>query len=208
MAQVRESRFGTGLEIREEKQDGSIGTITGYAAVFNQPSQDLGGFVETIRAGAFGKSLSRGDDIRALVGHDTALIIGRRSAKTLEIGEDEKGLWVRIHMPDTTLGRDTLTSVKRRDLTGQSFAFETVEDQWTKETKESVSLWKRELIEANLFEISIVSFPAYEQTSADARSVGKTLLEEAAKRFGEVKLGDRDRRIAVAKRRMDLWTGM
>lgn len=206
MKQLRESRFGSGLEIRDDKQDGSVGTITGYAAVFASPSQDLGGFVETIRAGAFGKSLNRGDDIRALVGHDTSLILGRRSAKTLEIGEDEKGLWVRIHMPDTQLGRDTLTSVKRRDLTGQSFAFETVEDEWRKETKDGVSVWKRDLIEVNLFEISIVSFPAYEQTSADARSVGQALLDDAVKRFDAARHAHRDRRIGAAKRRMDLWT--
>ena len=184
-----ERRFFAGLQLREldKPQDGRIATLGGYAAVFGVLSEDLGGFREFIRKGAFADSLGRGDDIRALVGHDTTLIIGRRSAKTLDVAEDEKGLKVEISVPDTTAGRDLVVSVKRSDLTGMSFGFATVQDGWTRENKAGDILYRRELIKVDLFEISAVAFPAYEQTSVEARGDVRSLkdiLRDGVRRVG------------------------
>ena len=212
-----ERRFFAGLEIREgegDKKDGRIATLTGYAAVFNQLSEDLGGFREFIRAGAFKDSLTRGDDIRALVDHDSGRIIGRRSAKTLEIREDDKGLLVDIAVPDTSSGRDVVVSVKRGDLTGMSFGFATKKDEWRKEKLDNGDIVRRrELVAVDLFEVSAVAFPAYPQTAVEARDCrsAKEVLEEGIKRLGtdapaDPALETTRRTIALYQARRALWT--
>ena len=208
-----ERRFAKGLQLREldKPQDGRIATLGGYAAVFNSLSEDLWGFREFIRKGAFADSLGRGDDVRALVGHDTTLISGRRSAKMLDIAEDDKGLKVEISVPDTTAGRDLVVSVKRGDLTGMSFGFEVVDDQWTPGTKDGKSDYRRELIKVNLFEVSAVAFPAYADTSVEARGDVRSLkdiLRDGVRRAGmdAPTRARRDRLIAAYRTRAALWT--
>src|SRR5688572_28560293 len=92
----------------------SARTLSGHAAVFDSPSEDLGGFVEYVRRGAFADSLksNRADPV-ALVGHVGHLILGRRSAGTLPLEEDERGLAFKIILPETTTGNDIYTSVER-----------------------------------------------------------------------------------------------
>lgn len=198
---TREQRFFSGLEVREEKGPDTIGTITGYAAVFDKWSQDLGYFREKIRKGAFAKCLAAGTDVRALVGHDSRLIIGRRSAGTLKLLEDERGLKVEISVPDTTAGRDVLTSVRRKDLTGMSFAFDVQEDEWAHRTENGEQINERELIEVIISEVSVVAFPAYEETVAEARELcsPKKVLEDARARLGTDAKAARDKQIARAK---------
>ncbi|QQS08683.1 MAG: HK97 family phage prohead protease [Phycisphaerales bacterium] len=211
-----ERRFHAGVELREagDAKDGRIATLQGYAALFDSKSEDLGGFVETIRAGAFKTSLDRGDDIRALVGHNTDLVIGRRTAKTLDISEDKKGLKVEIAVPDTSAGRDLVVSVKRGDITGMSFGFATVEDEWTRKTENARTVYFRELIEVDLFEVSAVAFPAYPETSVEARNTdrsAKDILEEGIRRLGKDaghgSFRRRDRLISAYRTRVALWTG-
>lgn len=175
---AREVRACKGLEIRESKQDGVIGVLAGYAATFNQRSEVMYDFVEIVKHGAFKRSLDSGEDVRALAHHQSAGIIGRRSAKTLRVSEDAKGLAIEVDVPDTTVGRDLLTLVKRGDITGMSFGFQTVEDKWSWEQAQGQpKLYVRELIDVDLFEVSAVTWPAYPSTSVEARS-----LEEFAKR--------------------------
>lgn len=209
---IIERRFVTGLEVREAApgDKGSIGTLTGYAAVFGVESVDLGGFREVIRKGAFKASLSRGDDVRALADHKASDVLGRRSANTLEVEEDDKGLKVTIHLPDTNAGRDTLASVKRGDKSGMSFGFNTVNDEWTRNTVDGAVVYKRELIDADLHEVSVVTWPAYQDTQVEARAVTAEVLAAAkAKLEANAKkpdLAERTRKIEMARRRMDLWT--
>lgn len=175
----REIRIHQGITVRDagDAKDGRIGTIEGYGAVFNQWSEELGYFREKIRAGAFAESLKRGDDIRAFGHHRSDQIIGRRSAGTLKLAEDEKGLKVEIAIPDTTAGRDTLISVKRGDLTGMSFGFNVVDDEWSRQTEGGKTIYSRELIRVDLHEVSVVSFPAYPGTSVEARSMDEIAKE-------------------------------
>lgn len=207
-----ERRFVTGLEVREAApgDKNSIGTLTGYAALFGVESVDLGGFVETIRKGAFKVSLDRGDDVRALADHEACDVLGRRSVGTLEIAEDDKGLKVTIHLPDTTAGRDTLASVKRGDKSGMSFGFNTVNDEWTRNTIDGKVVYKRDLIDADLYEVSVVTWPAYEETLVEARSITAEQLAAAKLKLEanatKPDLTEQKRHIEMSKRRMDLWT--
>lgn len=167
-AERREIRDSVeGIEFREaEPGSSSIGTLVGYAAVFDKYSCDLGYFREKIARGAFAKAIAA-CDVRALVNHDPNMLIGRKSAGTLRMVEDEIGLKVEIDVPDTTVGRDLVVHLRRRDMQGQSFSFTTSIDQWDWSGETAL----RTLIEVDqLFDVGPVAFPAYEETSAAMRS--------------------------------------
>jgi HK97 family phage prohead protease len=139
--------------------------ITGYAAVYNSLSEDLGGFKEVIDRGAFGKSIDDTEnDIRALVDHDSSKIIGRQSAETLEIREDEKGVYVSITPPDTTAGRDIVESITRGDIDGMSVGFSVSGEKYDDDGI-------RHITEAKLVEVSAVTFPAYKDTEVAYRKL-------------------------------------
>jgi hypothetical protein len=161
----REVRCVAAVELRAEQEEDGRPKISGYAAVFNSPSEDLGGFIEYIRPGAFRKTLKEGDQ-RALWNHDSNLVLGRRKAGTLALKEDEVGLQFTIYPPDTQAGRDALESIRRGDVDQMSFAFQVIREDWKQEGEEIM----RGLNEVRLFEISPVTFPAYPQTSAFVRS--------------------------------------
>jgi HK97 family phage prohead protease len=169
-------------EIRAE----SDGKITGYAAVFNQKSELLyGSFREVIKPGAFSNTLQ--NDIRALWNHDTAYVLGRNTAGTLQLKEDDRGLRVEISPPDTQWARDLMVSIKRGDISQMSFGFNVRKDSWTEPDGQGVS--ERELLDVNLHEVSVVTFPAYPQTSVSARSV-ENVLDDVAEL---VALADEDK---------------
>ncbi len=165
-----ERRFIQGLEVRAaEEGDDAVGVIEGYAAVFGKPSEDLGGFTEVIKRGAFKRSLGAGADVRALLNHDPSLVLGRISSGTLRAKEDKAGLKVEIDLPDTACGRDTMKLIQRGDIDGMSFSFRTVSDTW--ETKDGQDL--RTLTDVDLIDVSPVTFPAYPDTSVAARSLAE-----------------------------------
>lgn len=153
----------SGSELRAE----SSNKLVGYAAVFNKRSLDLGGFVEVIQPGAFKSSM--GQDVRALIDHK-GIAIARTSNSTLIISEDETGLRVEIDLPDTTAGRDIGESVRRGDVDQMSFGFRVREGgQIFTEGEDGEII--RTLTDINLLEASIVTFPAYPDTSVASRSV-------------------------------------
>ena len=160
----RERAYVKSEEMRiSETDEGSI--LEGYAAVFNSYSQDLGGFREKINPGAFAKTLNDGADVRALFNHDSNLILGRTKSKTLELSEDDKGLYYRVKLPDTSYAKDLIVSLKRKDITQNSFGFRVVSDTWSTDGK------KRALNEVKLFDVSPVTYPAYPDATAAKRSL-------------------------------------
>lgn len=143
--------------------------IEGHAAVFNKWSQDLGGFTERIRPGAFAKAIKE-SDVRALFNHDHNYVLGRNIAGTLELREDGKGLLMSVTPPEEAQWvRDLMVSIKRGDITQQSFGFTVEKDEWKEDKEGAVT---RTIHEINrLMDVSIVTFPAYPQTDAAVRSM-------------------------------------
>ncbi|MEW6457614.1 MAG: phage major capsid protein [Bacillota bacterium] len=134
--------------------------LTGYAAVFNQDAELP--FRERILPGAFRETLESDRDVLALVDHDTAKVIGRRSNGTLTLKEDAHGLRVEVRPNlETTYGRDVLAAVKRGDLKQMSIGFVCREDRYTNGL--------REILSAELMEVSVVSMPAYAGTTIHTR---------------------------------------
>lgn len=142
--------------------------LRGYAIVYNALSEPLYGdlFRERIKSGAFTKSLAQDDQV-CLWGHDTRYVLGRKSAGTLILREDEKGLYFEAELPNTTWARDLKESVNRGDIKQMSFGFKVVRDNWI-DDKATIKEYKmpiREVEEITLHEISLVTFPAYPQTN-------------------------------------------
>ena len=144
--------------------------LEGYAAVVNTASEDLGGFTEVIRPGAFRRTLLENKDILALFDHDTRAVLGRTSAGTVRLNEDAKGLHFEIDMPATTLGRDLMVSVERGDIRGASFSFKAREDRWTQGNDGKML---RELLDVDLFEITVTAVPAYADTEVARRTLAR-----------------------------------
>jgi HK97 family phage prohead protease len=159
-----ERRFAA-LENIEVRAEGDEPRIAGYAAVFNVLSADIGGFQERIAPGAFTRSLGR--DVRALFNHDPNIVLGRTKAKTLRLEEDQRGLRVEIVPPATEAARSLVESMRRGDVDQMSFGFETVGQDWSEEGGKIL----RTLTEVRLFDVSIVTYPAYPQTKAAVRSL-------------------------------------
>lgn len=153
----------------ETREDGIV-ILRGYAAVFDSPSEWLG-FREVVAPGAFARSLQSGSDIKALVEHDPARIVGRTSNGSLEIGEDEHGLWVRITPNESSEGRDLTENVRTGLLSQMSIGFRVLAETWENRNGEEY----RTLTEVDLVETSIVTDPAYTATSIGvaARSDGE-----------------------------------
>ncbi len=150
--------------------------LTGYAARFGVEARIGGAFTETIRAGAFRSSLGNGGDILALADHDAARLLARTRSGTLRLAEDARGLAFDLDVPDTALGNDMLVLAQRGDLGGASIGFRLIEDHWPASDR-------RELRAVELVEVSIVqAFPAYPQTSVQARARGHRTMTPAARR--------------------------
>jgi HK97 family phage prohead protease len=146
------------------------GKIEGYAAVFGEWA-DLGYFKEKIRKGAF-KNTIKDADVRALFNHDANQVLGRNTAGTLELSEDSKGLQFRVNPPATQWANDLQVSMKRGDIDQASFGFEAVKDEWDHNSEPI----ERELVEVRLFDVSVVTYPAYPQTSVSARSLADRFI--------------------------------
>ena len=158
------------LEIRAASsvRNSSPGVLAGYAAVFDRTA-DLGEFSETVRSGAFTKSLEKPDGIFALYDHERRSVLGRCGSGTLRLTQDSKGLEFEVDLPDTTIGRDLAVLVERGDVAGCSFAFLTPEggDRWEMRGGKM----HRELFQVDLREITITPTPAYADTTVAKRSM-------------------------------------
>ena len=156
-----------GAEI-ETRAEGTK-TLRGHAAVFNQLSEDLGGFREQIQPGAFADAIEK-DDIRALFNHDSNYVLGRNVSKTLRLKEDARGLAIEIDLPDTQMARDLAVSIERGDVSQMSFGF-SVRPGGQDFAKDDSGQMIRTLKRVRLYDVSPVTFPAYPQTDVAMRDL-------------------------------------
>lgn len=166
-----------GLEVHDATSDDFIGQISGYAVVFNEPSEDLGGFIEYVLPNAFdGVDLS---DVLALYNHDFGSLLGRSSANTLSLEVDDKGLHFTLDVPDTTLGHDVYVNIRAGNLKGMSFGFTVETDTWLTDTTD---LPQRTISQiGSLYEVSVVGMPAYQETNVNVTRALKDIEEHDTK---------------------------
>lgn len=163
-----ETRTVKGLKLRSRSGSNGPGTLVGYAAVYDRLSEDLGGFREVIKPGAFAGVLNQ--DVRALANHDPSQLLGRSKAKTLRMREDDLGVAVEVDLADNQAGRDTAVSVRRGDMDGMSFSFVLYpgDDEWDLSTSPPTRTIHRF---REIFDVGPVTYPAYAETSAAMRSL-------------------------------------
>jgi HK97 family phage prohead protease len=148
----------------EVRAEGDGMTFTGYASVFNSPSQDLGGFIEYVAPGAFKRSLQSRNEVKLLWNHDSGEPLASLRGGSMQLVEDERGLKVTATLPQTSRGRDVAELLRTKVIDSMSFGFNVIKDTWSRDGQ------TRTLDSVRLFEVSIVSFPAYESTTAQVRS--------------------------------------
>lgn len=164
----------------QTRDDGEARHIEGYFAVFNSVYEIAPGMSESIAPGAFSKTLD--GDIRALTNHDTTLVLGRTAAGTLTVREDEHGLYADVLInPNDQDAVNTWERVRRGDVSQCSIGFDIV-DEDSEIRADGSAHWT--IREVKLYEVSVCTFPAYEETNIQARTA------------------DRD---AMTKRRLDAW---
>ena len=150
-------------------------TVEGYAAIFNSTTTIGGWFDEMIEPGAFTEALQT-SDIRALFNHDPNYILARSTAGTLEVTEDDKGLFYRFEVPNTNFGNDFLEMLRRGDVSQSSFAFTIAKQRWEEDKTGEEEKYKRiiEKVE-EIYDVSPVTYPAYPETSVSSRSKAQEL---------------------------------
>lgn len=160
--EVREFKFS---ELRVDPN--AEWPIVGYPAVFESWSEPIWGlFREKVRAGAFSRTI-RDADIRALFNHDVNYVLGRNRNGSLHLEEDERGLLMKIKPVKTQWAADLQESLKRGDIDQGSFAFRVILDEWD---YSDPKMAQRTLIEVELVDVSVVTYPAYPDTSIKARA--------------------------------------
>ena len=149
------------------REDGEALYIEGYFAVFNSTYEIWNDATESIAPGAFTETL-KDADVRALINHDTRLVLGRTKAETLELREDDHGLWGRVLInPNDQDAMNLYERVKRGDVDQCSFGFEIIREE-TEISDDGSIHWT--IREVKLYEVSVCTFPAYEETNISARS--------------------------------------
>jgi uncharacterized protein len=168
MENLERRNFSGGVKL-EKDQDGKK-YLSGYAILFNSESRDMGGFTEIISPTALDGANMK--DVVGLWNHDSNQLLGRTKSGTLKLEKDDRGLYYRIKLPRTQLGKDIQELVERGDITGSSFAFTIKEDgqKWeNRDGKRIRTITKFDTI----FDVSAVLTPAYDDTSIALRSLEK-----------------------------------
>jgi len=202
---MKETRLIAGTQLRA--MQGKAMRISGMAARYNVPTvignkNSKGSFREIIARGAFRNSL-RSSDTALLLNHDPNKILGRVSAKTLQLRETDEGLAFEATLPDTTDGHDCYENIRAGNLNGCSFGFrmDYGDDDWDVETDERGKRMARRTIKniAALDDVSVVVFPAYDGTSVHARS--KNLSEVVIPKKFVVEATEAEAVEVIARRR-------
>ena len=163
-------------EFRIQQKENEPLKIIGYAARFNELSEEMWGMREKIAPGAFTETIGK-SDVRALWNHDPNYVLGRTKNGTLQIREDEQGLFYEVTPPDAQWARDLVESIKRGDVDQSSFAFTVDVEQWD----ESGNPVVRTIVKVReLFDVSPVTYPAYPTATSGVRSLGDVAKEHKA----------------------------
>lgn len=189
---MMERRFCRTLAPRVEARDDQTPLIRGYAAVYYDGTPETeyrlwDGAVERIMPGAFDAALRSDADVVALFNHNSDIVLGRRSAGTLRLSDDARGLAYEIDPPASR--GDVVEMLRRGDVRGSSFMFMVRGESWIRGDDLDI----RELTAVDLYDVGPVTFPAYEATTAGVRAQGS---DEAARSW---KRWDETRRLAAAK---------
>ena len=168
----------------EVRAEGDGMTFTGYASVFNSPSEDLGGFIEYVAPGAFKRSLQSRNEVKLLWNHDSGEPLASLRGGTMQLVEDERGLKVTAKLPNTTRGRDVAELLRTNVISEMSFGFNVIKDNWSRDGQ------TRTLESVRLFEVSVVSFGAYKSTEASVRSAPSINPDELADALLKLESGE------------------
>lgn len=165
----------TNFEVKNDKEKDKR-KVVGYAALFDDPADENMGFIEKISPGAFDKALKK-SDTRALINHNPEKILGRVKSGTLKLKEDKKGLFYEVDPPETTYAKDLMESMSRGDIDQSSFGFTVSVEKWD----DSGDIPVRTIVEVDeLFDISPVTYPWYENTESGIKNREKVFEEYKA----------------------------
>ena len=193
------SRAGP-VECRAGAGGESHGTITGIAAVFNSKTVIGDLWVEQIAPTAFDKALSNPDDVRALYNHNHDAVLGRTTSHTLRLSKTSRGLRYEIDLPDTAVARDVRSLIARGNVSGSSFGFHVLADEWDDRPVRVGKLPVRTITNVELLDVSPVTYPAYVTTSVATRATASALSGRDDRRMATLQL-----RVALA--RAQAWDG-
>ena len=157
--------FKTEFKIKRDDEAPEEMIIEGYFALYENETELFKNSFEIITKGAFDKTLN--NDIRGLWNHNTQYVLGRNKSGSIELRTDDKGLYGLIRLPDTQYARDLYELVKRGDVDQCSFGFNILEEE-LEELASGGYRWR--INEIDLHEISVVTFPAYENTSRSSKN--------------------------------------
>ena len=162
------------VEFRFDDSGDDRPVLRGYAAVFDSPSVFMG-FTEMIAPGAFTRSLNENEDVKALVEHDTSMIGARAGKDSLQLREDDHGLYVEIRPNQTSYAQDLVENIRTGLLDSMSFGFHVVKDSWQRSEGQNI----RTLHDVDLIEVSVVSTPAYQASEIALRNMEQAFADAA-----------------------------
>lgn len=184
--ETREVYFETDFKVRET--DDGEKFLEGYFVRYNAETELWPGVFEEIAPGALDGSLGR-NDVRCLFNHDSAVVLGRTGNGTLELRSDQQGLWGRVKInPEDREAGDIYARIQRGDINACSFGF--YPDKQEIDHRDDGST-KFRILEADLIEVSAVTFPAYPQTEIAARKKDIKQAKERALEARKSKLKER-----------------
>ena len=177
------------VEVRKGSDGKESRIISGYAAVFDSDSEDMG-FIERLDKHCFDGVIEK-SDVVALYNHSEAPGVLARSVNgegTLKLEVDERGLRVEFEAPNTQLGNDMLESVERGDIRGMSFAFTVEKDSWEHDDKDN---YRRTIVKVSrLYDVSLVVTPAYSATSVETKGLDELKAKELLDQHKEAAPGN------------------
>lgn len=194
-------------EIRSTEQikavDDEKQIVEGYALRFNKLSNDLGGFVEEISP----EALKEADlsDVRCLIDHDSSKVLGRTTSETLELNVDDEGLYFRCQLPNTTYAKDLYENIRLGNISNCSFGFILDEEDGDSFEKREDGLFKRTLRKIrSLFDVSIVTYPAYNDTDVAPALRSIEAIKESEQEELRKAQQEEQRKLDLAKAQIEL----